>query len=115
MRKNEKAKLKIKKKYGFGRKEQVDKLKFPPGYEEEGSEKRQRLLTKGIIYEVKLIDWVERIDIEANGNFLKTFITKPEKKEWERPSERDEIKVNLLAYLEEGQILFEKRDWALNL
>ena len=34
MRKNEKAKIRIKKKkYGFGRKENRDKLKFPKGYE----------------------------------------------------------------------------------
>ena len=32
MRLGEKAKIKIKRKYGFGRKENVDKLKFPPGY-----------------------------------------------------------------------------------
>ena len=55
MRKNETAKIKIKKKYGFGRKENVDKLKFPQGYEDENSEERKRLMTKGIIYEVKLL------------------------------------------------------------
>jgi len=32
MRKGEKAKIKIKKKYGFGRKGQVEALKFPPGF-----------------------------------------------------------------------------------
>jgi FKBP-type peptidyl-prolyl cis-trans isomerase len=52
MRKGEKSKIKIKKKYGFGRKENVDKLKFPKGYEEEGSDNRKRLMSKGIIYEV---------------------------------------------------------------
>jgi FKBP-type peptidyl-prolyl cis-trans isomerase 2 len=81
MRKNECSKIKIKKKYGFGRKEQVDKLKFPPGYEEEG-EKRKRLMSKGIIYEVTLIDWVERHDILADGNFLKIYKQKADKKEW---------------------------------
>jgi hypothetical protein len=40
MRKNEKSKIKIQKKRAFGRKENVDKLRFPPGYEEEGSEAR---------------------------------------------------------------------------
>ena len=34
MRKNEKAKIRIKKKkYAFGRKENVEKLKFPQGHE----------------------------------------------------------------------------------
>lgn len=36
MRKNEVAKIKIKKKHGFGRKHQVEKLKFPKGYETDG-------------------------------------------------------------------------------
>jgi hypothetical protein len=52
MRKGEISKIKIKKKYGFGRKENVDKLKFPAGYEVEGSENRKRLMTKGLIYEI---------------------------------------------------------------
>ena len=90
MRQGEKSKIKIKHKFGFGRKENVDKLRFPSGYEVEG-EKREKLMKKGIIYEVKLLDWIERIDIEANGNLLKTFINKPSLKEWERPSEIDEI------------------------
>lgn len=54
-------------------------------------EKRQRLLSKGIIYEVKLLDWVDRIDIDADGNFLKTVVNKAEKKEWEKPSDADEV------------------------
>lgn len=70
MRKNEKAKIKIQKKHAFGRKENAEKLRFPTGYEVEG-EKRERLLKKGVIYEVKLIDWIERVDLESDGNFLK--------------------------------------------
>ena len=42
MRKNEKAKIRIKKKkYGFGRKENRDKLKFPSGYEAVESESEE--------------------------------------------------------------------------
>lgn len=50
MRKGETSKIIIKTKYGFGRKENVDKLKFPVGYEVEGSPERTRLLTKTIVY-----------------------------------------------------------------
>jgi hypothetical protein len=80
MRKNEKAKIRIKKKkYAFGRKENVDKLKFPQGYEpsadgSEGSGQYKRLRSKGVIYEVKLLDWIDRMDIDGNGNFLKSII-----------------------------------------
>lgn len=52
----------------------------------------------GIIYEVKLVDWIERVDVEADGNFIKAFINKPSKKEWERPLENDEIIVNVSVY-----------------
>lgn len=98
MRKNEKAKIKIKPKYGFGREDNGDKLKWPKGYEELESENRKKLTSKGIIYEVKLLDWIEREDLEADGNFLKTFIQKGEKKEWEKPTEIDEITINLRLF-----------------
>lgn len=55
-------------------------------------------MTKGIIYEVKLLDWVVRIDIEADGNFLKTPLAPIDKKEWEKPVDRDEITINLKVY-----------------
>ena len=105
MRQGEKAKIKIKRKYGFGRKENVDKLSFPKGYEE--GENKERLLKKGIIYEVKLVDWIERIDLEADGNFLKTFIQKPPNKEWERPSEIDEINFSLKVYFNPEEVLYQ--------
>ncbi|CDW79222.1 peptidyl-prolyl cis-trans isomerase fkbp62-like [Stylonychia lemnae] len=105
MRQGEKAKIKIKKKYGFGRKENVDKLKFPVGYQEQG-EKRERLMTKGIIYEVRLVDWVERVDIEANGNLMKTFLTKPSQREWEKPSEKDEVLISMSYYYDQQLPLF---------
>ena len=90
MRKNEVAKIKIKKKHGFGRKFQVEKLNFPKGYETEGKS-RTRILTKGIIYEVKLLDWTQRVDIEADGNFLKEYLVKADKKDYEKPADRDEL------------------------
>ena len=76
MRKNEKAKIRIKKKkYGFGRKDKLDIRKFPKGYEtlstdsatkeeiQARDEARKRLISKGIIYEVKLLDWIERVNV----------------------------------------------------
>jgi len=60
MRKGEVSKIKIKKKYGFGRKEKRELLLFPMGYsEEENKENYERITKKAIIYEVKLIDWIE--------------------------------------------------------
>ena len=96
MRKGELSKIIIKTKYGFGRKENVDKLKFPTGYEVEGSAERTRLLTKTIAYEVKLFDWVERNDIEGDGNFLKSFVFKPVRKnDHSKPTDIDEVILNI--------------------
>jgi len=56
-------------------------LRIPEGFEllpatEEGgepvmSELRQRLFSKGIIYEVKLHDWIDRTDLLGDGCLLK--------------------------------------------
>jgi len=109
MKKNETAKIRIKKKkYGFGRKLKTEDLIFPQGYEEpkeveseEGkaqSERRKRLMTKGIIYEVKLHDWIERVDIEGDGYFIKTTIVSPPKREWEKPADCDEVHLSVKLF-----------------
>ena len=112
MRKGELAKIKIKKKYGFGRKLNTEALKFPVGYEEIDSEKRKRLMTKGIIYEVRLVDWVERVDIEGDGVFLKTYLVKPVLKEWEKPTEMDECVINVKAFYSTDDVFYTKENWS---
>ena len=87
MRKGEKAKIRIKKKHGFGRPLRQDELKFPPNYDEEGSENKKRLTSEQIIYEVELVDYVERFDIEGNGDFLKYYNIRADKNEWETPTD----------------------------
>jgi FKBP-type peptidyl-prolyl cis-trans isomerase len=53
MRVGEKAKIKIKKKFAFGRPGEIDKLDFPPGFE--AGEKREKLVSKNVIYEIELV------------------------------------------------------------
>ena len=55
------------------------------------SEARTRLMTKGVIYEVKLFDWIDRTDLDGEGNFMKTEIIKAMRREWEKPADIDEI------------------------
>lgn len=98
MRKNERAKIRIQKKHAFGRIGEVDKLTFPRGYSESeaDSERRAKLLSKAVIYEVTMIDWIERMDMEANGLMYKQVITKAPKKEFELPNEEyDEVTYNM--------------------
>jgi len=94
MRKGEISKIRIKKKHGFGRPLRVDVLRFPVGYGEEDSDNRKRLTGETIIYEVEMVDFVPRVDIEANGNFYKYVDQHPDKAEWETPTDLDEIKVD---------------------
>lgn len=116
MRKNEKAKIKIiKPKHGFGRKEEADKLRFPAGYEDPESENRKRLVSKGIIYEVKLLDWIEREDIDGDKAFIKTWIKKPARQEYERPTEIDEVLFNLRVYQENNVELMKKEQCHVSL
>ena len=93
MRIGEVAKIRIKKKHGFGRPLRVDELRFPKGYDE--GENRGRLTGETIIYEVELIKAIERKDVEGDRNLFKYYERRPEKSEWETPTDRDEIIVNL--------------------
>lgn len=56
MRLNEKAKIKIKKKFAFGRPGEVEKLDFPAEFK--AGERREKLVTKNVIYEVELLQFV---------------------------------------------------------
>ena len=73
MRMNERAKIRIQKKHGFGRTGEIDKLRFPKGFStsEQDAERRTKLTTKAVIYEVTMVDWIERMDMEANGLMYK--------------------------------------------
>jgi hypothetical protein len=58
MREGERAKIKIKKRYAFGRPGEVDKLVFPPAYS--AGERREKLVSKAVIYEVELLKFIQR-------------------------------------------------------
>ena len=105
MRQGEKAKIRIKKKYGFGRPGEVEKLIFPPGFAEAG-EKRDKITNKAVIYEVELLLFVKREDLEHNGSIFKQ-ITCPsaDKYEHEKPScEWDEVTAEVAFCQERGDI-----------
>ena len=87
--------------HGFGRIGEVDKLRFPEGYSssEADAERRAKLTSKAVIYDVTMIDWIERMDMEANGLMYKEIITKASKKEYELPNEEfDEVTYNMKVW-----------------
>ena len=69
MRKGERAKVRIKSKFAFGRPGEVEQLRFPAGYSssEQDKERREKITSKGVIYDVTMLDWIERTDMEANS------------------------------------------------
>lgn len=69
MREGEKAKIKMKKKYAFGRPGEIDKIKFPPGYET--GEGRVKITSKSVIFEVELVKFIRRSDVNHNGAMFK--------------------------------------------
>jgi FKBP-type peptidyl-prolyl cis-trans isomerase 2 len=73
MRKGETAKIRMKKKYAFGRPGEVDKLRFPKCALEGpmAEEIMTKMKTKSLIYEVTLVSWIERTDVDANGQVFK--------------------------------------------
>jgi hypothetical protein len=79
MRLDEKAKIKIKKKFAFGRPGEVEKLDFPPEFK--SGERREKLVSKNVIYEVELLQFVQRVDIEGFGKVFKQVEIKPDRYE----------------------------------
>lgn len=94
MRVGEKAKLRIKKKYAFGRPGEVEKLTFPQGYEE--GDRREKITTKAVIYEVELLQFIPRQDIEHNGSIFKQVLEpQTERYDHETPSNLDEVSATI--------------------
>jgi hypothetical protein len=71
-------------------------LRFPEGFQD--PEKHKKLLSKGIIYEVKLVDWIERVDVLGNGDMMKSYIERHDKGEWEFPKGIDELVISIKVY-----------------
>ena len=110
MRKNERAKIRIAKKHGFGRTGELECLRFPRGFStsEEDAERRTKLTTKGIIYDCTMVDWIERMDMEANGLMYKQTMVKPPKKEYELPNEQyDECMYSMRIWQSPTDSLFD--------
>jgi hypothetical protein len=103
MREGERAKLKIKRIYAFGRPGEVEKLVFPNAYKE--GDRRSKLTSKAVIYEVELVKFIVREDIDHNGSIFKQTITEPTNKhDVESPNELDDIKAVVQCYQDRGDV-----------
>lgn len=95
MRKGEKAKLKIKKNYGFSSILDPELLRIPDSCKDE--EMLKKLKTKGIIYEITLHDWEIWDDLDHDNNVVK-IVSKWAKGSFDKPNGIDEVTVNLSVY-----------------
>ena len=76
-------------------------MRFPPGFslEEQDAARRAKITSKAVIYEVTLLDYTERMDMEANTMLYKQCLTKAKKFEFEMPNgDLDEITVNMKVW-----------------
>lgn len=111
MRKGEKAKIKMRKSYAFGTTLDPEKLRIPKGWEE--GENLKRLQTKGVIYEVELLDWDIRDDITNDGQLVK-IVHKRSKAPMDKPNGIDEVTIDIKVYQKEpNTIFFERKDWVV--
>ena len=94
MRKGEKSKVMIKPKWAFRHKETRDLLRIPAGWNTE--EKTNILRKRRVYYEVKLLDWVVRHDLDADGMLMKTILKRGTG--YDRPFDFDEITIDMKVY-----------------
>ena len=111
MRKGEKAKIKMKKSYAFGTNLDPDLLRIPKGWEE--GDKLKRLQTKGVIYELELVDWDIRDDITNDGQLVKIVHTRS-KASMEKPNGIDEVTIDIKIYQKNlNTVYFERENWTV--
>ena len=61
-----------------------------------------------------MVDFVPRVDIEANRIFYKYIDEHADKTEWETPSDQDEVKVNF-ELKQNDKVLLSKLGWETNM
>ena len=111
MRKGEKAKIKMKKSYAFGTNLDPELLRVPKGWED--GENNKRLRTKGVIYEIELVDWDIRDDITNDGQLVKIVHTRS-KANMEKPNGIDEVTIDIKIYQKSpNTVYFEKTNWTV--
>lgn len=91
MRRGEKSLIMIKPKWGFAREEGQGVLKYPLGWDT--PDKIEILKKRRIYYEVKLLDWSVKHDLDGDGLIIKSIFNKGVG--YDRPFEFDEITISL--------------------
>lgn len=83
MRKDEQSLIMVKPKWGYNHPEFGDQVETPAGWED----RKAVLKSRRAFFEVTLLDWIVRHDLNADGNILKTIVQKGVG--YDRPSPND--------------------------
>ena len=102
MRKGEKAKLTIKSKEAF--KKDDAKLIIPAEYKD----KRDILAKKRVVYEIEIIDFNERYDLNNDGNLMKIILKKG--KGTQKPENMDDVCVDFKIE-QNGVVKLDRAKW----
>ncbi len=94
MRKGERSLIMVKPKWGYARPEGQGILQYPQGWDTK--EGRTMLQKRRIYYEVKLVDWEVRHDLDGDGMIIKTIHNKGVG--YDRPFEFDEMTLDVKTY-----------------
>ena len=96
MRRGEKSLIMIKPKWAFAREEGQGVLKYPEGWDT--PDKIDTLKKRRIYYEVKLLEWSVKHDLDGDGLIIKSIFNKGVG--YDRPFEFDEITISLHIHQE---------------
>ena len=98
MRRGEKARIMIKPAWGYNCEKNRDVVFFPRGWDT--VERKEMLKKRRVFFDVILHDWIVRHDILGNGLLVKALNSRG--RGFDRPSQWDEIKMNLKIYQREN-------------
>ena len=94
MRRGEKSLIMIKPKWGYGRQEVQGIIRYPDGWDT--PEGREILGKRRVYFEVTLLDWAVKHDLDGDGLLIKTIFNKGVG--YDRPFDFDEFTIDLKIY-----------------
>ena len=94
MRREERSLIMIKPKWAYGRPESQGFLRYPTGWDH--LEGRETIGKRRVYFEVKLLDWCVKHDLDGDGSIIKSIFTKGIG--YDRPYDYDEFTIDLKIY-----------------
>lgn len=94
MRREERSLIMIKPKWAYGRPESQGLLRYPAGWD--NPEGRETIGKRRVYFEVKLLDWCVKHDLDGDSSIIKSIFNKGIG--YDRPYNYDEFTIDLKIY-----------------